>query len=156
MHNAFYLDSIQENYGNTEPNSYTKHRYKLTNHDLTKESLCSQYSLWHSESICIYSFLDDLLSISFNTGLSCKTPTINLLVLESSNCTQSYSHIQNIPIDYFDKKIKNKLYLTCCCLKTDIYNRCLYTLRKRCFASSIAPDCCLDLMKEKVITLIAI
>lgn len=41
--------------------------------ELTRESRCSQYSLWHSARISIYSFLVDLLSISSSTGLSYTT-----------------------------------------------------------------------------------
>lgn len=61
------------------------------------------------------------------------------------NTSAIYTYLSNCIMS-----TKRKFYLTCCCLETDIYYRCLYTLSKRCFAATTAPNCCLDLMKETV------
>lgn len=45
-----------------------------------------------------------------------------------------------------------KYYLICCCLKSDIYYRCLHTLRDWCFVTTAAFHCCLDLEQNNNIT----
>ena len=50
----------------------------------------------------------------------------------------------NLQIQRF--KSNGKGYLTCCCLEPNIYNRCLYSLRDRCFVTPSSTDRFLDLM----------
>ena len=70
------------------------------------------------------------------------TRDITLLAIKFGKHSDLYS------CDSFQTK-KGNHYLTSRCLETNINYRCLDTLRKRCFILTTAPNCCLDLKRER-------